>query len=277
MRARFSERNKILKPRDVFQIEDIDEDLRNRLWNLIQNSYFDTIHTNYGIIQQKASMVFLQKIYDEFFKTDSNIGNKLSNINKDVKNQYSSFVWHEIYDFIEFISEIHTNDKLNKEFKIKANEVLENEMSGYRFVDCYIAQIIDKVEIEEIEEALDNTISGARIHLSNSLASLSDRENPDYINSIKESISAVESAVNKLSGKTNVALNKCLQKLPFDIDNNFKQAVVKMYSWTSSSDGIRHGITNEEIKSSFAEAKYMLIICSAFVNYLTEKGKEIKT
>ena len=273
MRARFSERNKIVNPRDVFQVEDIDEDLSNRLWNLIQSSYFDTIHTEYNIVVSKFDMFFLKRIYDEFFKSDSSIGNNLLVINKDIKHQYSSFLWYEIYDFIEFISEIHKNDIANKEFKVKINEVLENEMSAYRFVDGYIAQVIDKVEIEEIEEALDNPMSGVKIHLSNSLASLSDRENPDYINSIKESISAVESAVNKLSGKTNVALNKCLYKLPFDIDNNFKQAVVKMYSWTSSSDGIRHGITNEEIKSSFAEAKYMLVICSAFVNYLTEKEK----
>lgn len=273
LRTRFSERNKIIEPRDAFQVNDIDEGLRNRLWNLIQGSYFDSIPIDFVNIKYQADMVFFKRIYDEFFKTNSSIEKHLPSINKDIKNQYSSFVWYEIYDFIEFISEIHVNENLNKEFKNKVNEVLENEMSGYRFVNGYIAKVIDKVEIEEIEEALKSTISGARIHLSNALESLSDRENPDYINSIKESISAVESAVNKLSGKTNVALNRCLQKLPFDIDNNFKQGMVKMYSWTSSSDGIRHGITNDEIKSSFAEAKYMLVICSAFVNYLTEKEK----
>ena len=277
MRVRFSERNKIIQPRDVFQIEDIDDGLRNRLWNLIQSSYFDMTFDAFGDINSKSDIFFLKRIFDEFFKFDSNIGENLQTIVTNIKNQYSSFAWYEIYDFIEFIGEIHINDNLNTNFKSKVNEVLESEMSGYRFVDGYIAQVIDKVEIEEIEEALDSSISGARIHISNALESLSDKENPDYINSIKESISAVESTVNTLSGKTNVALNKCLQKLPFDIDNNFKQAVVKMYSWTSSSDGIRHGITNDEIKSSFAEAKYMLVICSAFVNYLTEKEKELKT
>lgn len=216
-------------------------------------------------------MVFFKIIYDEFFKTDSSIGKNLPTITRDIKSRYFSFVWYQTYDFIEYISEVNASEELNLKFRGKVNEVLENEMSGYRFVDNYIAPVIDKVEIEEIEEALANKISGAKLHLSNALMSLSDRESPDYINSIKESISAVESAVNTLSGKTNIALNKCLQNLPFDIDKNFKQAVIKMYSWTSSSDGIRHGITKEEIKSSFAEAKYMLVICSAFVNYLIEK------
>jgi len=277
LRVRFSERNKIIEPRSAFQIEDIDEGLKNRLWNLIQSSYFNSIRTLYGEVEYQQDMIFLKRIYDEFFKLSSSIGKSLSSINKNIKNQYSSFLWYEIYDFIEFISEINASETRNKDFRLNVNGVLESEMSGYRFVDNFIAPIIDKVEIEEIEEALFSKISGAKIHFSNSLMSLSDRENPDYINSIKESISAVESTVNELSGKKNVALNKCLHKLPYDIDNNFKQAIIKMYSWTSSSDGIRHGITNEEIKSSFAEAKYMLVICSAFVNYLIEKENKIST
>lgn len=276
MRARFSERNKFVEPRNVFQLDDIDEGLRNRLWNTIQNYYFDTVEVSYGQIQQYNDTVFFKRLYDEFLKSHQSVDKNLQSHNQYIKELYFSFVWYEIYDFIEFVSEIYPNEALNNNFRTQVNEVLENEMSGYRFVDGYIAPIIDKIEIEEIEEALASKIAGAKIHFKNSLMSLSDKENPDYINSIKESISAVESTVNTLSGKTNVALNRCLNNLPYDIDNIFKQAIVKMYSWTSSSDGIRHGITKDEIKSSFAEAKYMLVICSAFVNYLIEKENETK-
>ncbi len=38
-------------------------------------------------------------------------------------------------------------------------------------------------------------------------------------------------------------------------------------------EGIRHGSTEEELKISFDEAKYMLVTCSAFVNYLIAKAK----
>lgn len=277
MRARFSERNKFVEPRNVFQIESIDHGLKNRIWNLIQDYYFNRLRDNYGSLRTQSDINFFKRIYDQFFKSNRSIGSHLPTHNKDIKLKYFAFKWYEIYDFIEFISEIYPSEARNNDFRSKVNEVLENEMSGYRFVDGCIAPIIDKVEIEEIEEALASKITGAKIHLSNALMSLSDKENPDYINSIKESISAVESTVNILSGKTNVALNRCLNYLPYDIDNIFKQAIIKLYSWTSASDGIRHGITNDEIKSSFAEAKYMLVTCSAFINYLIEKENETKT
>ena len=145
-------------------------------------------------------------------------------------------------------------------------------MSGYRFVQNYIVPIVDNLEINEIETAIDSDLLGAKRHITNSLESLSDRENPDYINSIKESISALESTMNIISNKKNVPLNKAIQNLPFEINKNLRQGFIKIYSWTSSADGIRHGVTNEKIISSFAEAKYMLVTCSAFINYLIEKG-----
>ncbi len=93
---------------------------------------------------------------------------------------------------IEYISEIYHNEDINIKFRNEVNIVLEEEMSGYRFVDNYIAPIIDEVEIKEVEEALECRYTPVKRHLSNALELLSDRENPDYQNSIKESITAVE-------------------------------------------------------------------------------------
>lgn len=275
MRKKFSERYNFKNPRDTFQIDFIDNALRNRLWNQVQFFYFDKLEKNGIDIKYQLDFDFFKKIYDEFLKSHVKITPYLKGLNKDLKNEFFAFQWYEIYDFIEYISEIYHNSELNEEFKAKVNQVLEDEMSGYRFVGNFITPIIDDTEIEAIEEALECKHTGVKIHLSNSLEFLSDKENPDYINSIKESISAVESAVNLISGKKNVALNRCIQHIPFEIDKNFNSAMIKLYSWTSSADGIRHGITGEEIKSSFAEAKFMLVTCSAFVNYLIDKQKEI--
>lgn len=271
MRKKFSEKYGFKNPRDTFQIYQIDNALRNRIWNQIQVYYFDNIELNSIYLKYEEDFIFFKKIYDEFFKSHEKIDSFLDELNRNIKKNYFALEWYEIYDFIEYILGIYHNDKVNTIFKEKINEVLENEMSGYRFINNYISPIIDNVEIEEIEEAINSKYSGAKIHLSNALEHLSDRENPDYINSIKESISAVESVLNEISGITNVALNRAINNIPFEIDSNFKGAIVKMYSWTSSADGIRHGVTGDEIKSKFAEAKYMLVTCSAFINYLIEK------
>ncbi len=274
MRKKFSEKFGFKNPRDTFQMYQIDDALRNRIWNQIQIHYFDKIKLNLVYpynIYYKSDVNFFERIYDEFFKSHEKINISMSKLNSNIKKQYFIFEWYEIYDFIEYIAEVYHDNSINILFRENINIVLENEMSGYRFIDSYIAPIIDSTEIEEIEDAINSEYIGAKIHLSNALEHLSDRENPDYINSIKESISAVESVLNKISETTNVALNRAINNIPFEIDSNFKGAIVKMYSWTSSADGIRHGVTGDEIKSKFAEAKYMLVTCSAFINYLIEK------
>jgi len=43
-----------------------------------------------------------------------------------------------------------------------------------------------------------------------------------------------------------------------------------LYGYTSEADGIRHALL-EEPHVGFDEAKYMLVSCSAFVNYLIAK------
>lgn len=276
MRKKFSEKYNFKSPRESFQINSIDEGLRNRIWNQIQSFYFDKIERNGIYIQYQVDYNFFIQLYDEFFKSHEKVNSYLRGINDDLKSRYYKLDWFEIYDLIEYMSEIYIRQEVNVEFRSRVNKVLEDEMSAYRFVNEYIAPIIDDVEIDEIEEAMDCEHAGVKIHLSNALEHLSDRENPDFVNSIKESISAVESALNLISGKTNVALNRAINDLPFEIDKNLKAGMIKIYSWTSSADGIRHAVTEEEIKSSFAEAKYMLVSCSAFVNYLFEKQKEVE-
>ena len=54
------------------------------------------------------------------------------------------------------------------------------------------------------------------------------------------------------------------------IHGAMKTAFEKLYGYTSDSGGIRHG-SIEFVNVASEDAKYMLVSCSAFVNYLTEK------
>lgn len=280
LRRKFSEQWGFKKVINSFQIESINEELKNRLWNTIRIFYIDPIKTELGIderfkITDEKAFDFIKKIYDEFLKTHEEPKFTKKELKENLKQKYFQLEWFEIYDFNEFISLVFYDKNINKEFRLQVNAVLENESSGYRFIDDYITPIIETVEIKEIEEALECSYTGVKKHLATSLELLSDRESPDYVNSIKESICAVESILNILAKTTNVPLNRSMNKLPFEMDKNFKAGMVKLYSWTSSADGIRHGVTREEIQSAFEEAKYMLVSCSAFINYLI--GKQIKT
>ncbi|SFV71760.1 hypothetical protein MNB_SV-13-1704 [hydrothermal vent metagenome] len=278
MRKRFSERYGFVKVRDRFQIESMDKALKSRLWNRLKKYYINSIKKSWcedfgtSNIIEKADSIFFREIYDKFFKF-SEISYCMDIISDEIESIFFSMKWYEVYDFIEYISEIYHKLDLNIQFRKEVNEILREEMSGYRFVNNYIAPIIDEIEIKEVEEALDCKYTPVKQHLSNALELLSDRENPNYQNSIKESITAVESVAKIITVKETDLAN-CLKVMDIDLNKQFKTSMTNLYGWTCKEDGIRHGHTGEELKTSFEEAKYMLVSCSAFVNYLIAKNKD---
>ena len=111
-------------------------------------------------------------------------------------------------------------------------------------------------------------------HLQTSAQLLGKRPDPDYRNSIKEAISAVESAVKRISGVESGGLDTALKKLAdvSEIHPALKEGFLKLYGFSSDESGIRHAIL-EKAKVGFDEAKFMLVACSAFVNFLVSKAE----
>ena len=163
------------------------------------------------------------------------------------------------------------------------NHLLTEEYAGYRVVGDELTDITDEHEISAIETALDSGTKASRTHLSHALSLLSDRKMPDYRNSVKESISAVEAVCQAISGKPNATLNDCLSAIrkkqaPTSdafLHPAFDKAIDKLFAYTSDAGGIRHALTEEGSSVSQADAKFMLATCAAFVNYLWAKAAEL--
>ena len=149
---------------------------------------------------------------------------------------------------------------------VKINFELEKFNAAYRFIDISIVEITDKNEIEAIEVALNHPEKSVREHLNSALNKLSDKEAPDYRNSIKESISAVEAACRILTGNKSATLGDALKKVN-NLHPAMKQAFDKLYGYTSDASGVRHSLLDEDT-ITYADAKFMLVTCSAFVSYL---------
>lgn len=56
-----------------------------------------------------------------------------------------------------------------------------------------------------------------------------------------------------------------------DVHPALRGAFQKLYGYTSDADGIRYALL-EESNLDFEDAKFMLVSCSAFVNYLKAKA-----
>lgn len=151
------------------------------------------------------------------------------------------------------------------------NSVFEQEYVGYRIINGEARPISDRIEVGTIEEALSSKYEEVKQHIDKALGFLSDRESPDYANSIKESISAVERMCSIIVGKATSlgdALNN-LQKKGVSVHPQLRSAFEKLFAYTNGASGIRHAGELDGKDATFEEAKFMLVSCCAFVNYLT--------
>lgn len=273
----FSERMGLKKIRTEIQADSMDKALRNRLWNVLDFYYWTRGEFAYDEIYSEMQS-FLNKLMHHHYKEPVDIlPSKWSQAHDLLKKRFFECEWFEVYDFIEFAGNNYPDAKANERFKKTCNDVLEKELSAYRFVGNQITKITPKEEITEIEEALATPLRSVRTHLEKALVLMSDRKTPDYRNSIKESISAVEAICRLIAKDEKTTLGKALDiiETKVGLHGALKRAFDSLYGYTSSAEGIRHALgLLEEPSLSFEDAKFMLVSCSAFINYLvTKMGK----
>lgn len=278
---KFSERIGKAPVKSIIQKDSMDKDLRNALWNTV--TIFCWMRLNrFTRINIKSEFsdenILLIKIWIHFFKEKiDEIPDEFGELLEKIKRFFDNAIWYEIYNFIEFVVNDYRIDRRNnknQKFINACNEVLERELSAYRFVGGIITPIMDKIEIEAIEEALQqkDEFSPVQVHLNSAIELFSDRKSPDYRNSIKESISAVESYCKISTGDDKATLKLALEK--FCNKNNIHPALQKafnnLYGYTSDANGIRHALLeNDNLNQE--DAKFMLVACSAFLNFLKQK------
>lgn len=273
----FSQRKGLKPVKSVIQIDSMDSDLRNGLWNSLVIFYWDQVKgdwlPNYTNVNLLLKILWL----DYFKKPIDTIKNYWEYTYEEIRKYFFNCPWYEVYDFIEFIANNYPEERTNQKFMDFCNSILEKELSAYRFVGGKITQITSEVEISQIEEALEVTspFKAVNIHLKSALDLLSDRKSPDYRNSIKESISAVEAICKLIVKDEKATLSEALKKIDdkLPLHSALKKAFDSLYGYTSNAEGIRHALLNEP-NLSFEDAKFMLVSCSAFINYLINKAQK---
>jgi hypothetical protein len=272
--------------RSIVQRESMDEPLRNNLWDALKDFYWDQVTPSFigargpWLSDHPEIKILMRSLWHLFFQVPADtLSNNWTETRLKIRRWFFEAEWFEVYDMIEFIANHYPDkdDSVNNDFMQFCNLVLERNISAYRFVGGEIIDITSEEEIVAIEEALDATagLEGVNTHLRTALSHLSDRESPDYRNSIKESISAVEGLCELISGDEKATLGQALKQIEMQVELHgaLKAAFEKLYGYTSDADGIRHALgLLEEPSLRSEDAKFMLVACSAFVNYLLAKA-----
>ena len=278
----FSQRKGLKPVKNIMQVDSMDEDLRNGLWNALSIYYWDKMEDNKYLSSVKDIDFLFKRLWHNFFKKPlDTLDDYWTDTYNLMRKHFFECAWYEVYDFIEFIANNRNNTDYailnNEKFVDFCNSTLKRELSAYRFINGKIVQITSEEEIAEIEESLKVTspLKPVNNHLKRALDLLADRKSPDYRNSIKESISAVESICNLIAKNSKVTLGQALKEIEGKVKLHpaLKKAFESLYGYTSDAEGIRHALLDEP-NLDFEDAKFMLVSCSAFINYLMTKSSK---
>ncbi len=292
MTPRFSEREGGVKVE--IQLGTMDDNLRNTIWNFVADQLTSnspsTPHVN-AAVRQIASNVL--RVPTQQVDTSASVWWLMTRV--------QTMPWAEVYDLLEYVV-VHMSPtwspplpppdlaKLASALKVEhsgyrlpdvaklANALLEREHSGYRFINGQLAPITNAAEISEVETAVEMAgaakLDGVRQQLEQALKLFGRRPAPDYANAIKEAVSAVEGTVKLINGSRGGGLHDALEAVSAKVDLHpaLKGALEKLYGYASDEDGIRHARL-EAGTTAEAEARLMIVTCSAVVNFLIVKAE----
>jgi len=270
----------------AIQLKDIDTELRTALWNVIYSNLFQRfqIANHRNAFSDRAQKWYrdiwvfvLNRPLDEY-PNDWQVAEAL----KDIMLQG---LWTEPYQLIEDLYakdiprlvelETHTVDSFEKQ----VNFALRRYNSGYTLIDGLFVPITNQQELNELETLTVNTkvfnLQNIHTHIHSAFELLSQRPNPEYRKVMHESICMVE-GICRLIEPSAQTLGEALNKIKnsnFNLPKTLNQAFEKIYGYTSSTDGIRHNLKlDDKNELDIEDARFFLIMCSAFTNYLIVKA-----
>lgn len=283
----FSERYGYVQPSDIIIREDMPEEVSNAICNtldLLEKELDSQAHVvKYEDIELELWCHFLNQKRSDFY---NEYGHRRIIATNYVDNKRNP--WFKRLDMLEYIvqSLIRNQTGYNDSFQRVCDlfvKVINSEFKrlryGYRIVDGLVCEVTSNEEIKTIETAANDKNTGVQEHLQKALEHYAKRPEGDYRNSIKESISAVEAICRELTGESTLgrALSN-LEKMGISLQSQFKQSLQNLYNYTNDeATGIRHASMEPdgEYVPSQDEAYFMLVTCSAFVNYIRMKSSTI--
>lgn len=250
------------------------ETTRRRIWQVFAKKYvlnYKNGIQKYDIVEDVLSYFGLEYTFSGGpFDHEKNINLLKSYIGEKCE-------WYKVYDFIEYhlLHEVDCHSATEE-----YNKILEDERTGYHIINKMITPITNVIEVDTIEQAINNSPEHVAQSLDKAIKLYSDREKPDYNNAIKESITAVEALCCTIVEGKEDSLGRAINKMAEQgivLHEALAEAIKKLYKYTCNEDGKRHGGTTY-VESDVEDARFMIVTCSAIVNYLLvkwEKAKEV--
>jgi len=229
--------------------------------------------------------------YPIFRSAHNNFLGKAGNLDIDnigsVEDEYKTFLlcapFNEVFDLLIFLMR---SNGCPRDFISRIGRIFRENNLAYELIETKPPTIYPAAtpqEGEVIREALETLrrpdFSGALKHLEDAGEYLNKS---NWENSIRESISAVETVAREIAAsgdeKSEKTLGKALSTLETKgiLHTNFVQAFKKLYGY-ASKPGIRHGRpADDTLDVGRDEAVFMLGACASFASYLCRKQQAMQ-
>ena len=221
-------------------------------------------------IQHFDGLPIQRQFYDEY------LVNALRSVENAWMTAHKNGEWFRFYDMCEFLVAESSN---GEEIAAAIRRTLDKMgNAGCQLVDGKFVPDLSCEEAEEVQMACAGTFTGAQGHMENAVAAFAARERPNYAHTVKEAVSAVESIVKELTGKEE--MRSGLRQLAKDgilpKDRNPKGKAPFLVEaldgyWAYANKTSRHGLKSGESPPDADTARFLLVTCAAFVNYMTAR------
>lgn len=272
VRRPFGERVGVTTPR-VVQLNELDRRTKVALSNFLdrfgealdRDSPYENPYTVRGRIARRLLADEFHRRLRELPATDLPCWREMLDV-------FDRSPWYEILGAVEAFASIVSSEDQRRVIRDSCNTLLERHSVGYRFAGDLLVPLTTEVELDAVAAAVQASAdrsAGVHQHLTAAMTLLRSAE-PDYRNSIKESVSAVEAAARLVADDSTLVLGRALVELERRgvlRHPAFRSGWSSLFAWAGDAGGIRHGAP-EPAEVGLPEALCMLASSSAFVSYL---------
>lgn len=191
----------------------------------------------------------------------------------DLKKSFSSEDYIVFYGIIQFMLRSYN---IKSEIKEQIETTITDCLSPYRVVGGDTLVPFGSAEELEAFQNAGATLSNLKMpaplaHLRRSAVFLGEGK---FSDSIRESISAIESIVRNIDSGNNVASALNSLSKSNHIHPSMNEAFKRLYGYASDEQGIRHALLDDgDAKVTEADAMFMLGACASFATYLITNAR----
>jgi hypothetical protein len=249
-------------------LEEASPELRTALWNVLHKPAFpeDEEHRERALAHARALWNHLG------WRTDQ-VPLLPHHMRESLAAQWFSCGWPEFFDLIEFTARTLATAAapVRQQWFEMLNRVLESKGCAYRFIAGQLVPLTNTSEATEVARGAESAIPDVGAHIRKAARLLPPNAGANPRNSIRASIAAVEAALRHLNGNPSATLTEGLAAFedkhgPFH--PSLRPGLAMLYAYTADESGVRHALIEARTAVTGDDARFMLVTCSAFTNYL---------